>query len=214
MRNENLNIASLHNRTYTDGEVVSFLQNGQLSYYEMIIRKYNSTLYRIGRTFNLDHETTTELMQNTYIDVFEYIRKNSKSDAVRIILVNTMIKNCYQQINKNKLQNNFSQKNSIAMKVEVKNKELNKIVEQVIENIPLDQRVAYTLAEMNQYNKKEVAKILSIDEAEVIQRIKAAKESIRTELEKLYSPKDLFEFNLIYCDTMVNNVMQKIYKHE
>jgi RNA polymerase sigma-70 factor (ECF subfamily) len=28
----------------------------------------------------------------------------------------------------------------------------------------------------------------------------------------MYSPEDIFEFNLIYCDTMVNRVMAKIYE--
>ena len=37
-----------------------------------------------------------------------------------------------------------------------------------------------------------------------------AKTMLRTEIEKTYSPDELFEFNLIYCDAMVQNVMKKI----
>lgn len=33
---------------------------------------------------------------------------------------------------------------------------------------------------------------------------------LRSEIEKMYSPNDIFEFNLVYCDAMVINVMNKI----
>jgi RNA polymerase sigma-70 factor (ECF subfamily) len=33
---------------------------------------------------------------------------------------------------------------------------------------------------------------------------------LRNEIEEIYSASELFEFNLIYCDAMVENVMKKI----
>jgi len=33
---------------------------------------------------------------------------------------------------------------------------------------------------------------------------------LRKEIEKIYSPEDIYEFNLIYCDKIVNEVMKKI----
>jgi RNA polymerase sigma-70 factor (ECF subfamily) len=33
---------------------------------------------------------------------------------------------------------------------------------------------------------------------------------LRKEIEKSYSPNDIFEFNLIYCDAIVNRVMNNI----
>jgi len=33
---------------------------------------------------------------------------------------------------------------------------------------------------------------------------------LRKEIEKWYTPEEIFEFNLIYCDTMVNRVMTVI----
>ena len=31
-----------------------------------------------------------------------------------------------------------------------------------------------------------------------------------SEIEKMYSPEDIYEFNLVYCDRMVERVMAKI----
>jgi len=35
---------------------------------------------------------------------------------------------------------------------------------------------------------------------------------LRKEIEKSYTVEDIFEFNLVYCDRMVNNVMNRIKK--
>jgi RNA polymerase sigma-70 factor (ECF subfamily) len=43
-------------------------------------------------------------------------------------------------------------------------------------------------------------------------RLNRAKGMLQKEIKKMYSPEDIFEFNLIYCDTMVNRVMAKIYE--
>jgi RNA polymerase sigma-70 factor (ECF subfamily) len=35
---------------------------------------------------------------------------------------------------------------------------------------------------------------------------------LRKEIEKIYSAEDIYEFNLIYCDKIVDAVMKKILK--
>lgn len=35
---------------------------------------------------------------------------------------------------------------------------------------------------------------------------------LRKEVEKMYSSEDIFQFNLIYCDEIVENVMDRINK--
>ena len=35
---------------------------------------------------------------------------------------------------------------------------------------------------------------------------------LQKEIKKMYSPQEIFEFNLIYCDGMVEKVMAKIHE--
>ena len=56
----------------------------------------------------------------------------------------------------------------------------------------------------------ETADALNISEANVKVRLNRAKTMLRKEIEKTYTAEDIFEFNLIYCDAMTNNVMNKI----
>jgi RNA polymerase sigma-70 factor (ECF subfamily) len=37
-----------------------------------------------------------------------------------------------------------------------------------------------------------------------------AKGMLQKEIKKMYSPEEIFEFNLIYCDAMVDKVMSRI----
>ena len=56
----------------------------------------------------------------------------------------------------------------------------------------------------------ETAKVLDITETNVKVRLNRAKAMLRKEVEKMYSPQEIFEFNLIYCDRIVANVMNTI----
>lgn len=92
----------------------------------------------------------------------------------------------------------------------VMTKELNVIMEDAILHIPPDYRMVFTLREVNGLNVKETAEALSISEANVKVRLNRAKAMLRKELTKSYSAEEVFEFNLIYCDAMVDKVMNKI----
>jgi RNA polymerase sigma-70 factor (ECF subfamily) len=49
--------------------------------------------------------------------------------------------------------------------------------------------------------------VLNITEGNVKVRLNRAKAMLRTEVEKMYLPEDLYEFDLKYCDKMVQRVM-------
>ena len=66
------------------------------------------------------------------------------------------------------------------------------------------------MRELNGLNIAETAEALNISETNVKARLSRAKTMLRSEIEKMYSPEDIYEFNLVYCDRMVERVMAKI----
>lgn len=72
--------------------------------------------------------------------------------------------------------------------------------------------MVFSLREINGLNVLETAEALSISETNVKVRLNRAKTMLRKEIEKSYTTEDIFEFNLIYCDAMVNRVMNNIKK--
>jgi RNA polymerase sigma-70 factor (ECF subfamily) len=71
-------------------------------------------------------------------------------------------------------------------------------------------RLVFTLREVNGLNVAETADTLNISEANVKVRLNRAKTMLRKEVEKSYSAEDIFEFNLVYCDAMVQRVINKL----
>ena len=90
------------------------------------------------------------------------------------------------------------------------NKELGRVLENAIHEIPEDYRLVFTLRELNGLSVAETAESLEISENNVKVRLNRAKTMLRSEIEKMYSPQEIFEFNLVYCDGIVKKVMEKI----
>jgi RNA polymerase sigma-70 factor (ECF subfamily) len=74
--------------------------------------------------------------------------------------------------------------------------------------------MVFSLRELNGMNVAETADALSISEVNVKVRLNRAKSMLRKEIEKIYSPEDIFEFNLIYCNAIVDNVMKAILQED
>ncbi len=92
----------------------------------------------------------------------------------------------------------------------VQNHELGRVIENALGEMPLDYRMVFSLREINGLNVAETADVLHISPANVKVRLNRAKALLRQEIERTYSASELFEFNLIFCDAMVENVMKQI----
>lgn len=205
----------------TETEIIARVINGEKSLYELIVRRFNPYLYKIGRSYNYNHEDTQDLMQETFIDAYKNLlqfegRANFKTWIIRI-----MMNNCYRKKGKSSFKNEITQdvnENSTPMFTNrnndtdklIQNRELGHIIENAIGKLPLDYRMVFSLREINGLNVSETANLLGISEANVKVRLNRSKAMLRNEVEKTYSASELFEFNLIYCDAIVENVMKKI----
>lgn len=206
----------------TDIEIVGRILSGDTPLYELIVRRYNPYLYKIGRSYNYNHEDTQDLMQDTYVDAFKNLSRFENRSAFKTWLVRIMLNNCYRKKEKFSYKNEFPRdilnENSIPMfnnsnndaEKQSNNRELGRIIEQSLSQIPEDYRMVFSLREMNGFNVAETAELLQISESNVKTRLSRAKSMLRKEIEKFYSIHDIYEFNLIYCDDMVNRVMEKI----
>ncbi|MCO5290353.1 MAG: sigma-70 family RNA polymerase sigma factor [Chitinophagaceae bacterium] len=197
--------------------------NGEKSLYELIVRRYNPNLYKVGRSYNYNHEDTQDLMQDTYIDAYKSLAQFEGRSNFKTWLIRIMMNNCYRKREKSSFKNEimkdindqskplFSGLDKDTHKI-VHNRELGNVIEKALQNIPFDYRMVFSLREMNGLNVAETAELLDISEANVKVRLNRAKGMLRTEIEKSYAGEELYEFNLIYCNAMVDNVMREINK--
>jgi len=133
-----------------------------------------------------------------------------------------MLNNCYRKKKK------FSTKNELSYEITDKsipmfsnqpsndanktlmNRELSTVIENALQQVPVNYRTVFSLRELNRLSIAETAEVLDISEANVKVRLNRAKAMLRKQIEKTYTPEDIFEFNLVYCDALTNTVMNKI----
>ena len=92
----------------------------------------------------------------------------------------------------------------------VLNHELSNVVANALLSIPFEYRMVFSLRELNGMSTAETAEVLDISETNVKVRLNRAKHMLREKVEKIYTPEDIFEFNLIYCDKITDGVMKTI----
>ena len=209
---------------YSDVDVIKKVLSGETALYEIIIRRYNPYLHKTGRAYGFNHEDTQDLMQETFVNAYLNLSKFEGRSSFKTWLISIMLRNCVRKKQK------FSYKNELASPIdenslpmfstnrnndvsrEITNRELNQAIEKSLLNLPEIYRMAFVLREVNGMSTLEASESLGISETNVKVRLNRAKILLRKELEKSYSSEDIFDFNLIYCDKMVDRVMTEIVK--
>jgi len=209
---------------YTDIEIVEKIVAGEVELFEIIIRRNNPFLYKTVRSYNYNHEDTQDLMQDTYIDAFTNLSSFENRSSFKTWIIKIMLNNCFKRQQKwsfknvtateinDKAQPMFSNDQHTDTNKTVMNRELLFVIENALQQVPQDYRMVFSLREMNGLNVAETASTLNISESNVKVRLNRAKAMLRKEVEKSYSAVEIFEFNLVYCDAMVENVITKIKK--
>jgi RNA polymerase sigma-70 factor (ECF subfamily) len=94
----------------------------------------------------------------------------------------------------------------------VLNNELSNVIGSALISIPFEYRMVFSLRELNGMSTSETAEALDISETNVKARLNRAKQMLREKVEKMYTAQDIFEFNLIYCNRVVEGVMKELGK--
>jgi RNA polymerase sigma-70 factor (ECF subfamily) len=68
----------------------------------------------------------------------------------------------------------------------------------------------FVLREVEGFSVAETAELLQISETNVKVRLNRAKALLQKGIEQYYSHPEIYSFNLIYCDAIVQRVFEKI----
>lgn len=82
---------------FTDLEVIQKIVAGEVELFEIIIRRYNPFLYKVGRSYNYNHEDTEDLMQETYIDTYTNLVKFENRSSFKTWIIKIMLNKCYKK---------------------------------------------------------------------------------------------------------------------
>lgn len=207
----------------TDTEIIKQVLAGNTAVFEMIIRRYNPYLYKVGRSYGFNHQDTEDLMQETFINGYMNLKQFGERASFKTWLIRIMLNECYRKTHKHSYQKEqtadllpdnssfmFLPKNHSNTDDAVISKELNKVVEACLQQLPQEYRTTFALRELTGLSVAETAEAMNTSAINVKVRLNRAKAMLRKAIEKTYTADDIYEFNLVCCDRIVNGVMKRI----
>src|ERR1043165_2432978 len=210
----------------SESELINRIRSGDKGLFEILIRRNNSFLYKIGMSYGYHHQDVQDLMQETFIAAYTHLDKFENRASFKTWIIRIMLNLCYQKAQKKSFKNEKSMETNINDKIipmfqdrrmgdsysAVTNKEVGQIIGKALLDLPVDYRMVFCLRELNGLSTAEAAEAIGITETNVKVRLNRAKHMLRQSIEQMYAPGDIFEFNLVYCDNVVNYVMSEIDK--
>jgi RNA polymerase sigma factor (sigma-70 family) len=202
--------------TLTDEEIVSRVLNGEKHLYEMLMRKFNQQLYRISMSIINDDKEAEDIMQITYLNAYRQLasfkHQSSFGTWITRILINESLLHKKRKLKQEKIlmENKYDDHYSETPLTNLMNKELKEALEKAFATLPEKYRIVFMMREVQGMSTAETMEALDLGESNVKIRLNRAKEMLRSELNQYQHTSQLFEFNLIRCDAVVNHVMKAI----
>jgi RNA polymerase sigma factor (sigma-70 family) len=145
----------------SDEEIVEKILGGESMLFEVLIRRYNSMLYKIARTYGFNHHDAEDLMQESHYSAFRYLKSFRKQASYKTWLTKIHLNHCFHKRNdghasqierSNEIESeefflgeaksgNYDAENRVL------NKELGRVLEISLEQIPLAYRSVFVLRE-------------------------------------------------------------------
>ncbi len=210
----------------SDAQVIERVMNGDKGAYELVMRKYNPRLFRIVRTYLKDEDDIEDIIQESYIKAYEQLPRFEKRSSFSTWLIRIAINEALSRIRQRKrfasmadddpedtgpvrkLPAQLTNKDTPMEKL--MNTELKEILEKAVEGLPEKYRAVFVMREIEDMSIAETSASLAISKTNVKVRLNRAKEMLRDSISESYHDADVFHFNLVRCDRIVDNVLRRI----
>ena len=213
-----------HISIHPDHTVIEKILFGEVALFELLIRRYNPILYKIARTYGFNHQDAEDLMQETHVTAYTSLSKLENHASYKSWICRIMVNKCNYKLKYGYYKNETpTEVNSDITPGDISirgrenkeadailNRELSVVLEKSIEQIPVIYRTVFMMRELEGFSVAETADLLGITEINVKVRLNRAKALIQKEIEQYYSRTELYSFNLIYCDAIVNRVLMAV----
>lgn len=211
-------------KTLTDEQVVAHVLAGRNEEFEVLIRRYNTLLYRMARGILSDENDIEDAMQEAYLRGFEKLHQY-KGEArfstwLTRILINCSLKQLGSIVRKDwidvnelgdadmpQLTNDDAELPADVSEVE---SNLRKALEAAIVQLPPKYRTVFIQREIEHLSTADVAKLLEISEDNVKIRLHRAKEVLRQILRSEAELIEVFRFGGERCDALAARVMKEV----
>jgi RNA polymerase sigma-70 factor (ECF subfamily) len=204
-------------------EIIQKIVAGEKALFEVLIRRYNPVLYKLARCYGFNHQDAEDIMQETHVAAYTNLNNFQHKASYKTWVSKILIHKCVYKLSYGYFKNEqpgsdvifenvkpmFNQTKMATEKL-VLNKELSKVLEKSLQEIPLTYRTVFILREVEGFSTNETAELMNSTPVNVKVRLNRARTLLQKKLENFYTSTDIFEFNAVYCDRMVQRVFESI----
>ena len=208
----------------SDEAVVERVLAGDTALYEVVMRRYNTRLYRVARSILKNDGEAEDVMQDAYVRAFQHLGQFAGRAKFSTWLTRIAVHEALARVHKARRfedwdDMNENQQNEIGAtplrsnpESETAAVEMSKILEQAIESLPEVYRAVVMMRDVEDMTTAETAECLSLSEENVKIRLHRAHGMLRKELyaNARISAADAFPFHAPRCDRVVANVFARL----
>jgi len=202
-----------------DEALVDRVLGGDIQVFELLMRRNNQRLYRTIRSLVSDEDDVEELMQQAYVLAFTRLGQFAKGARFSTWLLRIGLNEALQRIRRDHrwpraapevLEEEPSM--NATPEQRLAGAQLNRLLEQLVDELPESHRSVLVLREVQQLSTSEVAELLDLSPDNVKQRLSRAKAMLRTALEERTgaSLTELYPFEAPRCDRVVGGVLGRL----
>jgi RNA polymerase sigma-70 factor (ECF subfamily) len=209
--------------TLSDADVVARVCRGETGLFELLMRRYNQRVYRVGRAVLRDDMEAEELAQETWVRVFTHLsgfegRSRFSTWLARIAYNEACAlarrRRRFESLGAGVDPPDRSPERAGSGDPEqvASGRELQSVVEDAVIALPLPYRTVFVLRRIEELSTEETAEILELTPAAVKVRLHRARALLRRKLANRagYRPKELLPFLGSRCDRIVGSVGYRI----
>jgi len=211
--------------TLSDERIVERVLAGEIALYEIVMRRYNTRLYRVARSILKNDSEAEDVMQDAYVRAFQHLGQFAGRSKFSTWLTRIAVNEALARVQKAKRFEEWDEMNETEQgaleatrtkgtpESEVASRELTQILEQSILTLPEQYRQVVMLRDVEDLSTSETADCLSITEDNVKIRLHRAHGLLRKELlaKTTNSAKEAFPFPAVRCDRIVAAVFVRIH---
>jgi len=177
---------------YSDKRLITDLKNGDKKAFEAIFSRYKNRIYYFALKYLHSAVEAEELVQNTYISLWEHRHLLNEQLPVKSYLFKIAVNSVYNYYKHEAIRKKYldrllysypDMENTTQNSVE--ESELHKMIDTLMENLPLKQRLVFNMSRWEGLSHTEIAKRLNLSlrtvENQIYRALKYIKENLSEE---------------------------------
>ena len=203
----------------SDEEVVERVLAGDISLFEILMRRYNQRLFRIARGILADDAEAEDVMQEAYVRTFRQLGTFRGEAQFSTWLTRIA---CHEALARSRKRRRLvpiavggppdPPAQTSGPERELENRELQAVLHEAVEALPDPLRAVFCLLEIEDLSTEETAEALGLSVENVRVRLHRAKRSLQHALDERIGRevRRLYLFDGARCDRIVESVFARL----